>query len=84
MAWTRTAIGFAAIGAALLRKEVAVGAVVLVLSGVVQAAGRLGSVGSRGPARPRQLLIIALAVAGIALAALALTVFGPSSRGVRL
>jgi hypothetical protein len=72
------------IGAALLRKEVAVGVAVLVLSGVVQAAGRLGRAGTLRRARPRQLLIIALAVAGIALAALALTVFGPPSSGVRL
>jgi uncharacterized membrane protein YidH (DUF202 family) len=81
LAWTRTAIGFAAIGAALLHKYVAVGVVVLVLSGVVQACGRLGRPG--GPARPWPLLIIALAVTGIALAALAIAVFGPASSGVR-
>jgi uncharacterized membrane protein YidH (DUF202 family) len=84
LAWTRTAIGFAAIGAALLHKYVVVGVAVLVLSGVVQACGRLGRTGEVGQARPRPLLIIALVVTGIALAALAITVFGPPSSGVRL
>ena len=84
LAWTRTAIGFAAIGAALLHKYVAVGVAVLVLSGIVQACGRLGRPGGPGQARRWSLLIIALAVTGIALAALALTVFGPTSSGVRL
>jgi uncharacterized membrane protein YidH (DUF202 family) len=84
LAWTRTAIGFAAIGAALLHKYVAAGVAVLVLSGIVQACGRLGRPGAPGQARPGPLLIIALAVTGIALAALAITVFGPMSSGVRL
>jgi uncharacterized membrane protein YidH (DUF202 family) len=83
LAWTRTAIGFAAIGAALLHKYVVLGVVVLVLAGIVRATGRLGRIGV-GQARPRRLLIIALAVTGIAVAALALTVFGPPSNGVRL
>jgi uncharacterized membrane protein YidH (DUF202 family) len=84
LAWTRTAIGFAAIGAALLHKYVAVGVAVLVLSGIVQTCGRLGRPGGPGQARPWPLLIIALAVTGIALAALAIAVFGPPSSGVRL
>ena len=84
LAWTRTAVGFAAIGAALLHKYVTVGVVVLVLSGVVQACGRLGRPGGAGQARPGPLLIIALAVTGIALAALAIAVFGAPSSGMRL
>jgi uncharacterized membrane protein YidH (DUF202 family) len=83
LAWTRTAIGFAAIGAVLLKRDVAVGVVVLALSGVVQACGRVGRAGL-SPGRRWQLLIIALAVAGIALAALALAIFGPPSAGIRL
>ena len=83
LAWTRTAIGFAAIGAVLLKKDVAVGVVVLVLSGVVQACGRAGRTGQGRP-RPWPLLIIALAVTGIAVAALALAMFGPPSDGIRL
>jgi len=84
LAWTRTVIGFAAIGAALLHKSVTAGVAVLVLSGVVQACGRLGRPGEAGQARSGPLLIIALAVAGIALAALAIAVFGPPSSGLRL
>jgi len=84
LAWTRTAIGFAAIGAALLKKDVTAGVVVLVLSGLVQASGRVGTGGTVGRARPWRLLLIALAVAGIAVAALALALFGPRSAGLRL
>ena len=80
LAWTRTAIGFAAIGAVLLKRDVAVGVAVLVLSGVVQACGRAG----QGRARRWPLAIIALAVTGIAVAALALAMFGPPSYGIRL
>ncbi len=83
LAWLRTAIAFAAIGGLILKRDVAAGLVVLVLSGVVWAAGRLA--GTPGiVARPRRLLLIALAVAAVAVLALAVSLLGGEPAGLRL
>jgi hypothetical protein len=83
LAWTRTAIAFAAIGAVLVKKDLVVGVVVLVLSAVVRAVGRLGRTPDPGRARPWPLFVIALAVTGVALASLVISLFGPPSGGLR-
>jgi uncharacterized membrane protein YidH (DUF202 family) len=83
LAWLRTAIAFAAIGGVILKRDVPAGLVVLVLSGLVWATGRLA--GPPGTvARPRRLLLIALAVAAVSALALALSLLGPESAGLRL
>lgn len=81
LAWNRTALAFAAIGGLLLKRELAAGFVVLALSALVWAVGRLP-----GPvrARPHRLLVITIAVAGVSLVALALALFGPQTSGLRL
>jgi uncharacterized membrane protein YidH (DUF202 family) len=84
LAWTRTAIAFAAIGALLVKKDLAVGVVILVLSAVVRVVGRLGRAPERVRGRPRQLLLIALAVTGVSLVALVITLWGTPSSGLRL
>lgn len=83
LAWTRTALAFAAIGAVILRRELVAGLVVLALSVPVWAAGRL-AVGV-GPVRgrPARLLMISAAVTGVALIALVLALFGPQTVGFR-
>ena len=70
LAWTRTAIAFAAVGGAVLKTNVTAGLTVLALAPVVWQAGRMSG---RVPehARPRQLLLTALAVAAVALVVLA-------------
>jgi uncharacterized membrane protein YidH (DUF202 family) len=83
LAWMRTAISFAAIGGVILRRDVPAGVIVLVLSGVVWAAGRLAGAPGVVP-RPRRLLLIALAVAMVAAVALAVSLFGRPSEGLRL
>lgn len=83
LAWTRTALAFAAIGGIILRRELAAGFVVLALSALVWAVGRLARVpGQPGP-RPVRLLLIALAVTGVSAVALALALFGPQTAGLR-
>jgi hypothetical protein len=83
MAWTRTALAFAAIGGVILRRDLAAGFVVLALSGLVWVVGRLALVPGQVRARPGRLLVITLAVTGVALVALMLAVFGPQTAGLR-
>jgi Domain of unknown function (DUF202) len=83
LAWTRTTLAFAAIGAVVVRRDLITGLIVLALSVVVGVCGRLGRPSGDGRARPWPLLVIALAVTGVSLAALGITLFGPPSAGLR-
>jgi uncharacterized membrane protein YidH (DUF202 family) len=84
LSWLRTAIAFAAIGGVILKREVPAGLAVLVLAGVVWAVGRLAGSAGGILTRPRRLLLIALAVAAVAVLALAVSLLGPPSVGLRL
>ena len=84
LAWTRTALSFAAIGGVILRHELAAGFVVLGLSALVWGVARLAGVPGRPGARRGRLLVIALAVTAVAAVALALVLFGPQTAGLRL
>ena len=83
LAWTRTALSFAAIGGVLLKHDLAAGFVVLALSVLVWGVGRLAGVPGTG-GRQGRLLVIALAVTAVAAVALALALFGPQTAGLRL
>ena len=82
LAWTRTALAFAALGGVILKQDLADGLVVLGLSGLVWVVGRLAQV--PGQARPGRLLVITLAVIGVSVVALMLALVGPQTAGVRL
>jgi uncharacterized membrane protein YidH (DUF202 family) len=73
LAWTRTAISFAAVGAVLLRYRPLVGVPVLALSLLVWELGRLPRRRGTGRARTRHLQLITAGVTGVALAALAIS-----------
>ena len=77
LAWTRTAIAFAALGAALLRYRPVVGLPILALSAVVWRLGRPPGSARAGHARDRRPLLITVTTVGVSLAALALSFFGP-------
>ena len=79
LAWTRTALAFAALGAGMLKSSPLEGAVVLALSVPVWAAVR----GKLLPRSPRGLLVITVIVAIVAVVALAVAVLGsgPASVG---
>ena len=77
LAWTRTAIAFAALGAALLRYRPLVGLPILALSAVVWRLGRPPGPARAGHARDRRPLLITVTTVGVSLAALALSVLGP-------
>ena len=71
LAWARTAIAFAALGAAILRYRPVIGLLILVLSAVVWRLGRLP-----GPARDRRPLLITVTTVGVSLVALVLSFLG--------
>jgi hypothetical protein len=73
LAWTRTAISFAAVGAAVLRRHPAVGIAILALSTLIWVLGRLPAKPGTGHARTRHIQLITAGVTGIALAALVIT-----------
>jgi len=83
LAWTRTAIGFAALGAALLRYRPVVGLPVLVLSAVVWRLGRLPGTAGAGDVRDRRLLLITVTTVGVSLVALVLSFLGPGIASLR-
>ncbi len=76
LAWTRTAISFAAVGAVVLKTSVAAGLTVLALAPLIWQSGRMSGHDAAGRARPRQLLLTALAVTVVALVVLAVVLLG--------
>jgi uncharacterized membrane protein YidH (DUF202 family) len=71
LAWTRTAISFAAVGAAVLKTNMAAGLTVLFMTPLIWQAGRVPGHDEMGRARPRQILLTALVVTAVALVVLA-------------
>ena len=74
LAWARTAIGFAAVGGAMLRKEPVAGLVVLAMSPLIWALGRFAG---RRAMQPEQLawrlllvsvIVVMVAVLGLVIA----------------
>jgi uncharacterized membrane protein YidH (DUF202 family) len=79
LAWTRTAISFAAVGAAILKSHPVVGLPVLVLSAVIWWLGRLPGTAVAGGTRDRRLLLITLTTIAISAVALVLSFVGHGS-----
>jgi uncharacterized membrane protein YidH (DUF202 family) len=78
LAWTRTAISFAALGGVVLKVSVATGVVILLLAPAVWRLGRL-----RGPA-PGRLWLITVAVVLVALLSLSVALISHgASRALR-
>ena len=76
LAWTRTAIAFAALGAAALRQEPVIGLIVLALAPVIWALGRFASQ-AVAPARlSRRLLLVTVTITVVSLLALAVAILG--------
>jgi len=76
LAWTRTAIAFAALGAAILKYRPVVGLPVLVLSAVVWRLGRLPGTAGAADVRDRRLLLITVTTVGVSVVALVLSFLG--------
>ena len=77
LAWTRTAISFAAVGGAVLKYRPAVGLPVIVLSAVVWRLGRLSGTAGAADVRGRRLLLITVTTVAVSVVALVLSFLGP-------
>jgi uncharacterized membrane protein YidH (DUF202 family) len=73
LAWTRTAISVAALGAAILKTNLAAGGLVLPMSALVWAIGRLPRYERSQPGDGRRLLLVTFTVTLVSCAALVLT-----------
>ena len=75
LAWTRTALAFAAVGAVIARRDLIVGLAVLACTPLIWAVGRLATDPARA-GRPGRLLLVTVAVTGVAVLAGAVALFG--------
>jgi hypothetical protein len=78
LAWTRTAIAFAAIGAAMLKVSPVAGAIVIALSLPIWAAARRVRHTADAMSPARGLALVPVTVVLVALAALVVVLFGHS------
>ncbi len=90
LAWTRTAISFAALGGVVLRENVVTGLIILAVTPVIWQLGRVTRGGApeggdRDPAVPmvgaKRLFLIAVTIAAVALLCLIVAIFGKSVPG---
>jgi len=78
LAWTRTAIAFAAIGAAMLKSSLIAGVVVIALSLPIWAAARRVRHATDAASAASGLALVAITVVLVAIAALMVAVLGHS------
>jgi uncharacterized membrane protein YidH (DUF202 family) len=83
LAWARTAMGFGAVGLAMLRKEPVAGLLVLLVTPLIWSLGRYVSATARPGARQRRLLLVTVAVTGVAILAAVAALLGHGSPGLR-
>jgi uncharacterized membrane protein YidH (DUF202 family) len=76
LAWTRTSIAFAAIGAAILKSQVVAGLIVLGLAAVVWGLRQLFRDRALPGSQPVRLLVVTIVVMAVAAVALAIAVLG--------
>jgi uncharacterized membrane protein YidH (DUF202 family) len=82
MAWTRTAISFAAVGALVLKTHLVDGAIVLALALAVWFLRRLFPTPVSGRPQPARNLLLTIAVVAVALVAVAVALLGHAARYV--
>jgi uncharacterized membrane protein YidH (DUF202 family) len=81
LSWTRTAISFAALGAAVLKSRPYAGIPILIVSGLIWGLGQLTRAPATGQALSRRLLLITVAITGVSIVALAIALFSPERGG---
>jgi uncharacterized membrane protein YidH (DUF202 family) len=80
LAWTRTAISFLAVGAAILKTDVPAGAIVIAASLGIWGLRQFFPRSRTAANRPARLRVVSMTVALVAMAALAVTFFAPPFR----
>jgi uncharacterized membrane protein YidH (DUF202 family) len=78
LAWMRTALAFAAVGAVILHREVLPGLAILALAPVVWALGRLPAHRLAAPQQARRLLAVTVTVVLISIVAASVALLGPA------
>jgi uncharacterized membrane protein YidH (DUF202 family) len=81
LSWTRTAISFAALGAAILKSRPYAGIPILIAGGLIWGLGQVAGAPGTGRARSRRLLLIAVAITGVSIVALAIALLSPERGG---
>jgi uncharacterized membrane protein YidH (DUF202 family) len=82
LAWTRTAIAFAAVGGVILRRELAAGLLVLALCPLIWVLGHyLRHPDQPGP-RPVRLLLVTVIVTLVSLVAIVVAVIGAGPQSI--
>ena len=76
LAWERTAITFGAVGLAMLRDEPVAGLIVLGVTPLIWALAHYVSVAAPPETRSRRLLLVAVAVTGVAVVATVAALLG--------
>ena len=76
LAWERTAIAFGAVGLAMLRREPVAGVLVLAATPLIWALGRYVSSAAPPRQRSRRLLLVTVAVTGVAVLAVVAAFIG--------
>ena len=76
LSWTRTAIAFAAVGAAVLKSHLVEGLIVLSLAGMVWGLRQLFRDSAVARSQPARLLAVTLTVVAVAIVALAIAFLG--------
>lgn len=83
LAWTRSAIAFLALGAAILKIRPAIGFPVMGVGVVIWLLGHISPRRDRIGLVSRRTLVVTVAVTGLAVVSVVLTLAGPPSRGLR-
>ena len=78
LAWTRTALAFAAVGLAVLRKDSVIGVIALAMAPLIWPLGRLATRTERPELLSRRLLLVTVTVTIVSLLAFAAAVLGQS------
>lgn len=76
LAWSRTAIAFAALGGAMLRRELAAGLIVLAMTPLIWAVGHLASRATRPGPRQGRLLVVTVTVTAVSALAAVVALVG--------
>jgi uncharacterized membrane protein YidH (DUF202 family) len=84
LAWARTAIAFAAVGGAMLKKEPVAGLIVLAMTPLIWALGRfVGQPEARPRQLSRRLLLVTVIVVMVSVLGLAVAFFGHGPASLR-
>jgi uncharacterized membrane protein YidH (DUF202 family) len=85
LAWTRTAISFAALGGVMLKENVITGLIILAVTPLIWRLGRLSISGSPAGQLPvvgrTRIWLITVSIVGVSLLSLLVAVLGPAVPG---